>query len=219
MYTIYKIKNNITGKSYVGYTNQTPPEMRFKEHIKLTKRGSDSLLHRSMRKYGVLNFSFEVLEQGDDEKYGLKVREQFHINEQKTYYLDGDGYNMTKGGEGNLGWVPSQETREKIRISNTGKKASIEAREKMSKRWKGVPRGPRSEAHNKKIIEAGKCFQPGRIPWNKGLIGAQIAWNKGKPQPKIMCPHCNVTGGSPGIYKYHFNNCKHKQEYSCVIEN
>lgn len=27
----------------------------------------------------------------------------------------------------------------------------------------------------------------------------------------ITCPHCNKSGGSPGLTRYHFNNCKNKK--------
>lgn len=33
---------------------------------------------------------------------------------------------------------------------------------------------------------------------------------KGKCKKKLTCPHCNLTGGSNGLKRYHFDNCKHK---------
>jgi hypothetical protein len=32
----------------------------------------------------------------------------------------------------------------------------------------------------------------------------------GVPFKKITCPYCNKIGGSPGIKRYHFDNCKNK---------
>jgi len=40
--------------------------------------------------------------------------------------------NLTNGGDGNHGWIPSQETRLKISASNTGKSPTQETRDKMS---------------------------------------------------------------------------------------
>jgi hypothetical protein len=31
-----------------------------------------------------------------------------------------------------------------------------------------------------------------------------------KPKRKIVCPHCNMLGGSNNMYRWHFNNCKLK---------
>lgn len=41
--------------------------------------------------------------------------------------------NLTDGGEGNSGWIPSTETRRKVSLSKIGKKPSAETREKISK--------------------------------------------------------------------------------------
>lgn len=43
--------------------------------------------------------------------------------------------NLTLGGEGNSGWKPTKETRQKNAQSHKGKKASIETRHKMSNSW------------------------------------------------------------------------------------
>ena len=40
--------------------------------------------------------------------------------------------NLSSGGDGNSGWVPTNETREKIRLGNKGKKRNEKTRDKMS---------------------------------------------------------------------------------------
>lgn len=74
-------------------------------------------MRRAIRKYGIYNFHFEVLEKCETEDK-VKRKEIEHISKLRTF---GDGYNLTKGGEGNLGWKPSQETRNKIRQQAIGK--------------------------------------------------------------------------------------------------
>jgi hypothetical protein len=32
----------------------------------------------------------------------------------------------------------------------------------------------------------------------------------GRPQPKLICPHCNKVGGYASMNRWHFNNCKIK---------
>ena len=36
--------------------------------------------------------------------------------------------------------------------------------------------------------------------------------NMRKPQPKATCPHCGLTGGAYAMKRWHFANCKHRQE-------
>lgn len=52
-----------------------------------------------MRKYGVENFIVEELEEVPNEH--LNDREKYYIATIKTYIKDGNGYNLTRGGEGN----------------------------------------------------------------------------------------------------------------------
>lgn len=55
----------------------------------------------ALRKYGEDNFSFEILEEINEElgRDYLNEREKFYIQEYKTYIRDG-GYNLTFGGDG-----------------------------------------------------------------------------------------------------------------------
>jgi len=32
--------------------------------------------------------------------------------------------------------------------------------------------------------------------------------NRGRPKPKVTCPHCGKVGGCNVMPRYHFNNCK-----------
>ncbi len=89
---IYLITNQLNGKKYVGQALDI--EERWKRHIR-DINNYDFVIYRAMRKYGVENFSFEVLEECDVDK--LDEREIYWINELDTY---NNGYNMTMGGEG-----------------------------------------------------------------------------------------------------------------------
>ena len=53
---VYKITNLLNGKIYVGQTIRTL-ERRFKEHTE-----ADSLIGKAIRKFGIENFSSEILE-------------------------------------------------------------------------------------------------------------------------------------------------------------
>lgn len=89
---IYKITNKINGKSYIGQT--TDYKRRFQEHKSLDYGTEDNkLLYRAFRKYGIENFTFEVIE---DKTSCYNQREQYWI---KYYDSFKNGYNMTEGGD------------------------------------------------------------------------------------------------------------------------
>jgi group I intron endonuclease len=73
MIGIYLIKNNINGKSYIGQSIDI--ENRWKNHIRCNK---DYPLYRAFKKYGVENFTFEILELCDKED----------LTEKEIYYYE-----------------------------------------------------------------------------------------------------------------------------------
>ena len=106
---IYRIENLINSKEYVGCTIY-PIKKRFEEHSwRCLNTDSNTKLCNSMRKYGIENFTIELIEECDIDK--IYKREKFFINELKTFNL---GLNSTIGGEGCLGYKHSKEIREKI---------------------------------------------------------------------------------------------------------
>ena len=131
MFTVYRIVNKIDTRSYIGFTTLSPPERRFKRHKKSARLGHNTHLHRAIRKHGVDNFCFEILKQGEDHEWGLKVVEPYFVGMWKPEY------NMTDGGEGILGLAHSEETRQKLRERATGKIPSVETRRRMSESQTG----------------------------------------------------------------------------------
>lgn len=92
---IYKISNSINDKLYIGKTCTTLSN-RWSHHISdYTKY--DWHLYRAMRKYGIENFSIELVEECEDNK--LNEQEQYWINYYNSY---NNGYNMTIGGDGRI---------------------------------------------------------------------------------------------------------------------
>jgi hypothetical protein len=62
-------------------------------------------------------------------------------------------YNMTNGGDGSSGWVPSEEYRKKMSEAKKGKTHSEDSKKKMSDAQKGKTL---SEEHRRKMSEANK---------------------------------------------------------------
>ena len=91
---IYKITNKINGNAYVGLSVDI--EKRWKTHLqRYLEDGPEynKVLYKAMRKYGVDNFSFEVLEICEAES--LVEREEYWIDFYDTFH---NGYNATPGG-------------------------------------------------------------------------------------------------------------------------
>lgn len=99
---IYKVTNQINGKSYIG-----------KKHGNITETkkyfGSGIAIKEAIEKYGQENFIKEILEIVDG--YDLNERERYWIEYYNTY---GNGYNMTVGGDGSNGFEGRKHTKETI---------------------------------------------------------------------------------------------------------
>ena len=121
MFTIYKVTNKINGKAYIGFDSKWPSRKAVHICEATTRKNKTYPLYRAIQKYGLQNFDWEVLYRGEDREYTLNVQENKMIIEHNTHFRDGHGYNMTYGGEGAFGWVPSEETKRKISESKKGK--------------------------------------------------------------------------------------------------
>lgn len=91
---IYKYTNLINGKIYIGQTVQELKN-RDKKHF-YTKH--NDYFHRALNLYGRENFSLEIVEDNIPLEQ-LDEKEIFYIKECNSYYKNGNGYNMTKGGK------------------------------------------------------------------------------------------------------------------------
>ena len=93
---IYKIINKTNNQVYIGQTIDF--ERRKYEHLNRynlqESKVESSYLYRAMRKYGIENFEFLILEETEKEK--LNDLEKHYIKEYNSFY---NGYNMTEGGQ------------------------------------------------------------------------------------------------------------------------
>jgi group I intron endonuclease len=157
---IYKITNNLNGMMYVGLTTKARPTDRFSQHRYLARHpeqetnGTASYLHRAMNYYGVDNFSFEVIEEVENEL--LEEREKYWT----TFYncKMPNGYSLTEGGRGTPGYSRIQTEEEKLKRSESNKKffeehpeAKEQIRERTKKLWE-------DEEYRKKVTESNKKF-------------------------------------------------------------
>lgn len=91
MIGIYKIQNLINGKIYIGQSVHI--QTRFNQHKNEAKNGNTRPLYNAIRKYGIENFSFEIIEECSKEM--LNEREIYWIKKYDSFH---NGYNLTPGG-------------------------------------------------------------------------------------------------------------------------
>lgn len=96
---IYKITNNINQKSYIGKSIRIEERWRYHKNNFNNSQDYNKLLYQAFRKYGIENFSFEILEKCDSNDIEfLNEREQYWIKYYNTF--GSNGYNATLGGDG-----------------------------------------------------------------------------------------------------------------------
>jgi group I intron endonuclease len=110
LYEIYLITNQITGKIYVGQTRRGL-SLRFSDHKKDARRGSDQYIHKSIRYYGEKYFTICRLASGGETQESANEAERFWVlrlccNDPKI------GYNLSSGG--GQGRVLTEVARKKI---------------------------------------------------------------------------------------------------------
>ena len=79
---VYKITNIITGEFYIGSSKDIKSRWAKHKCPSMWKLHPNVKLYKSMAKYGLDNFIFEVLEETAD----LKEREQYYIEQLKPSY-------------------------------------------------------------------------------------------------------------------------------------
>lgn len=179
IYTIYKVTNQVNGKSYIGYSSDWKSRKRMHKHNANTKK-QNYIFHNAIRKYGFESFSWEILYQSKDKNHTLEEMEDLFINEYNT--ASPNGYNMKGGGVGgNL----SSDSRRKISESRTGMKFTKEHLKNLS------------------ISHTGKKHsEEQKIKISQSLKG------KIKNLKLVKCTHCGLEGKGSNMTRYHFDKCK-----------
>lgn len=131
-YIVYKHRNKINNKVYIGITAQKPNK-RWQNGYGYK---DNQHFYRAIQKYGWDNFEHEILYENLEENEALE-KEMELIQFYKSNNCD-YGYNKDNGGT--IGKL-TPEAIEKVRQWHLGKKLSIETRRKISEHHKGKHAG------------------------------------------------------------------------------
>jgi hypothetical protein len=132
--------------------------------------------------------------------------------------------NMTDGGDGAKGYKHTEEHKQMMRELFANRIITEEHRQAMCK--------PKSEEGRKNIALARQTtlYRPseetkrktsealkGRLSPMRGRVqtdearAKMSAFHKGKPKPKVECPHCQKSVAVNTAKRWHFDNCKNKE--------
>ena len=105
-YTIYKITNKVNGKYYIG-KHQT-------KDLNDGYMGSGKLLKFAINKYGIENFTKEIL-------HTFKTEEEMNAKEKELVVISEQTYNLNEGGYGGFGYINSEGfNRENLKLGTKG---------------------------------------------------------------------------------------------------
>lgn len=153
---VYKITNQQTNKSYIGWTSQHLTA-RWHQHKKLALKNQDNRpFYNAIRKYGVDCWITEVLEAVPN-KVAAKQKEIEYIDLFESYDY---GYNATRGGDGNNDIKMSAE-------SNLARSEALKGRPKNYDRMAGKTHSAETRA---KISQAHIGMRKPWVKWTQEQI-------------------------------------------------
>lgn len=134
MYIVYKITNKINNLIYIGCTSREL-KIRIREHFNRLNKTDD--FHKAIQEFGKDAFIVDIVEYNQEgTKEEAEQREKYWIE----YYNSNNpsiGYNRTQGGNGTVGYIFTDEARQKISDFLRTRPVTDKMREAFSKTWKG----------------------------------------------------------------------------------
>ena len=184
-----------SGKRYIGITSRKNPKQRWGGGSSYKK---GTAFRYAIDKYGWDDIQHNILFDDLTEKEA-KWLENYLICYYRTFvgFKDSMGYNMTLGGDGNVGYIPSEEHKQKISESNKGKKY---------RKGKHL-----SEEHKKKISESNKGKHPSEESRRKNSES-----NKGKHRDEETCKR--ISEGLKGNQNSKGHKSPHKGKHLVMID-
>lgn len=218
-YLLYKTTNVLNGKYYIG-CHQTV-------NIDDGYLGSGVLLHRAIRKYGVLNFRREILQEFKTSKEMFEAEAAIvtlnSISSEHSYNLapGGNGGSIVVNSVGAMnGKHHSAETRRKLSEIGKGRRHSAEVIAKIkANNLRRVSKDPDKFRARMKVIGAlgGKAAAKRRrempetisdkMKESRRKFGKS---NLGRTRIKVKCPYCEIAGAKNVMVRFHFEKCKNK---------
>jgi hypothetical protein len=186
------VTDTVRGYFYIGKHNG---------RIQQSYWGSGLRISSYIKKHGKQNLVYEILVIAD-EKYIFDLEKKYITDD----FIKANSLclNLDKGGVGgNLGGDPW----------NKGKKTPDEVKKKQSLAKLGKPSSRKGKKHSAESIAKIKLTkqQNKHIVSNETKLKLSIA-SRGRKYAILTCHHCGKTGGSTAMPRWHFENCKLKDQ-------
>jgi hypothetical protein len=139
---IYRVTNLTNGKRYVGQTVRAIPQ-RWAAHVSAANTNSPQWLAQAIKKYGADNFIIEVIDTVFSHTEALAAEAKWIAFYDAT---GADGYNMTGGGPGIVGYRHTDEAKAKMSKARKGKPRPPGFGPKISAALKGRHHSPETRA-------------------------------------------------------------------------
>lgn len=179
-----------SNKIYIGITITNLKE-RKRIHLRSTNNGSKLPFHNAIRKYGIENIKWEIIDYESDFQK-LKMLEIRYIKEYNSFKK---GYNQTLGGEGTFGLKHTNEQKE-----NNSKRRKVffsneENRKKISKAVsKTFNENPQLAENHSKLMKERFKVDTNRIEVSNGM-------KRYLSKKENRLKHAVVRGAKPFIVK------------------
>ncbi len=235
IFSIYKATNKVNGKIYIGFDSNWPKR---KQDHKREHKNNKFIFHRAIKKYGWDCFEWEVICQSLDGKYLLNKIEPHFIEYYDSYH---NGYNMTKGGEGHLGCITSEETKRKqslaftlerrinqsriMKIRATTHPGCLKRYERMKTDNPGNYEGkimPSALGLKRSVATKEKLSQSKLGQKNHNYLNKEASFHLNNE--KYQCNVCNIFTNLGNLNRWHNDKCKPrlykkrtKQDYNSTI--
>lgn len=167
VYSIYKITNVDSGKSYIGYSQHYIK--RWKVYQTLTpNKQYKRYIERSIAKEGLDKFSFEVIYQSFDRDHTLHNMEHYFIEEYNT--MIPNGYNMARGGRGHFRTLlHTEETKKRLSDALKLQWKTPEYRNKMIKLHTGRQKTEQETLKRRQSLKISQKHKDGRISFSNTM--------------------------------------------------
>lgn len=195
---VYKFTNRINNKWYIGSHNGTNENYQ----------GSGTVFKLAKEKYGIDNFTKEILYFGEDYRNQEKLIliECNAKDDPLSYNLKNEAIGGAFYGKDNGMYGKAHTKEAKIKMGDTfrGKKRPAHS-EKMTGKNNPMYNNHHTDETKKKISNKNLGRE-----WTNTAKLKQSKILKGKKHnlKEVVCPHCNKIGKGPNMTRYHFNNCK-----------
>lgn len=115
---VYKVTNMINGKLYVGRTKNFKERVHYHQTKYTTKKEYNKPLYKAMRKYGIENFRFEIIQSGltnsESNKLESEMIKELHslVGENGYNVSPGDNFYRVRGSDVNTSVINEQEAQD-----------------------------------------------------------------------------------------------------------